>query len=131
MKVLTIKQPWATLIMQGDKRFEFRSWQTKYRGALLIHAGKGIDKEAVKRLANYLPKELTQGKILGKVTLVDCIKITPEFKEELLKENNEIYTKSSFQETYGWQLEDVHVFDEPIDAKGHLSLWDYDFENEK
>lgn len=27
MKVLTIKQPWATLIIQGDKRFEFRSWQ--------------------------------------------------------------------------------------------------------
>ena len=50
MKVLTIKQPWATLIMQGDKRFEFRSWQTKYRGDLLIHAGKGIDKEAMKRL---------------------------------------------------------------------------------
>ena len=49
MKVLTIKQPWATLIMQGNKRFEFRSWQTKYRGELLIHAGKGIDKEAVKR----------------------------------------------------------------------------------
>lgn len=55
MKVLTIKQPWATLIMQGDKRFEFRSWQTKYRGDLLIHAGKGIDKEAMKRLAKYLP----------------------------------------------------------------------------
>ena len=58
MKVLTIKQPWATLIMQGNKRFEFRSWQTKYMGELLIHAGKGIDKEAVKRLANYLPQEL-------------------------------------------------------------------------
>ena len=40
MKVLTIKQPWATLIMQKDKRFEFRSWRTKYRGDLLIHAGK-------------------------------------------------------------------------------------------
>lgn len=50
MKVITIKQPWATLIMQGYKRFEFRSWQTKYRGDLLIHAGKGRDKEAVKRL---------------------------------------------------------------------------------
>lgn len=49
MKVLTIKQPWATLIIQGDKRFEFRSWQTKYRGDLLIHAGKGIDKEAMKK----------------------------------------------------------------------------------
>lgn len=74
MKVLTIKQPWATLIMQGNKRYEFRSWQTKYRGELLIHAGKGIDKEAMKRLSKYLPKELLVGKILGKVTLVDCIK---------------------------------------------------------
>ena len=131
MKVLTIKQPWATLIMQKNKRFEFRSWQTKYRGELLIHAGKGIDKEAVKRLAKYLPKELPQEKILGKVTLVDCIKITPEFKEELLKENSDIYTKSSFQENYGWQLENIHDFDEPITVKGHLSLWDYDLENEK
>ena len=58
MKVLTIKQPWATLIMQGDKRFEFRSWQTKYRGDLLIHAGKGIDKVAMKRLSKYIPEEI-------------------------------------------------------------------------
>ena len=131
MKVLTIKQPWATLIMQGNKRFEFRSWQTKYRGDLLIHAGKGIDKEAMKRLSKYIMQDLPSGKILGKVTLVDCIKITHEFKEELLKENSDIYTKSSFQENYGWQLEDVYVFAEPIEAKGHLSLWEYDLENEK
>lgn len=126
MKVLTIKQPWATLIMQGDKRFEFRSWQTKYRGDLLIHAGKGIDKEAMERLAKYLPKELSYGKILGKVKLVDCIKMSPEFKELLLKENSDIYTKSSFKENYGWQVTDVEVFENPIDAKGHLSLWEYD-----
>lgn len=126
MKVLTIRQPWATLIMQGDKRFEFRSWRTKYRGELLIHAGKGIDKEAFKRLEKYLPKDLPLGKILGKVKLVDCIRMSPEFKEELLKENNDIYTKSSFNENFGWQLENVQVFDAPIDATGHLSLWEYD-----
>ena len=128
MKVLTIKQPWATLIMQGYKRFEFRSWQTKYRGDLLIHAGKGIDKEAIKRLEKYLPEELPTGKILGKVTLVDCIKMSPEFKEELLKENRDIYTKSSFQENYGWQMDNVQVFKDPIEAKGHLSLWEYNIE---
>ena len=128
MKTLTIKQPWATLIMQGNKRFEFRNWQTKYRGELLIHAGKSIDKEAIKRLEKYLPKELPLGKILGKVTLVDCIKMSPEFKEELLKENRDIYTKSSFQEKYGWQVENVQVFDETIEAKGHLSLWEYNIE---
>ena len=85
MKVLTIKQPWATLIMQGNKSYEFRSWQTKYRGDLLIHAGKGIDKEAMKRLAKYIPKELPVGKILGKVTLVDCIKCDDDFKGKCLK----------------------------------------------
>lgn len=126
MKVLTIKQPWATLIMQGDKRFEFRSWQTKYRGDLLIHAGNGIDKEAMKRLVKYLPDEIPLGKILGKVTLVDCIRMCPEFKEILLKENSDIYTKSSFSENFAWQVENVQVFDEPIEAKGHLSLWEYD-----
>ena len=127
MKVLTIKQPWATLIIQGDKRFEFRSWQTKYRGDLLIHAGKGIDKQAAKRLAKYLPENLPLGKILGKVKLVDCIKMSPEFKEILLKENDEIY-KNSFKENYGWQLENVEVFKNPIEIKGHLSLWEYNYE---
>ncbi len=125
MKVLTIKQPWATLIMQGDKRFEFRSWKTKYRGDLLIHAGKGIDKEAMKRLAKYLPEKLEYGKILGKVKLVDCIEKSPEFKELLLKENKDIYTKSSFQENYGWQVTDVEVFEKPIEVKGQLGLWNY------
>lgn len=131
MKALTIKQPWATLIMQGDKRFEFRSWQTKYRGDLLIHAGKGIDKEAMKRLEKYLPAKLIYGKILGKVKLVDCIKMSPEFKELLLKENSDIYTESSFQENYGWQVSDVEVFENPIDAKGHLSLWEYNMKKIK
>ena len=126
MKVLTIKQPWASLIMLGIKKYEFRSWQTKYRGDLLIHAGKGIDKEAIKRLSKYIPKDMTTGKILGKVTLVDCVKMSPEFKEMLLKENKDIYTDSSFKENYGWQLENVEVFDEPIEAKGKLSLWEYD-----
>ncbi|MBR3132933.1 MAG: ASCH domain-containing protein [Clostridia bacterium] len=126
MKVLTIKQPWASLIMQGDKRFEFRSWQTKYRGELLIHAGKGIDKEAMKRLAKYVKGDMPSGKILCKVKLVDCIKMSPEFKEMLLKENSDIYTDSSFKENYGWQVTDVEVFDKPIEAKGKLSLWDFD-----
>ncbi len=114
MKVLTIKQPWASLIIQGYKKFKFRSWQTKYRGELLIHAGKGIDTEAVKRLKKYIPEDMPLGKIIGQVKLVDCIKMSPEFKEILLKEN------------YGWQLTNIQKFDEPIEAKGHLSLWKYD-----
>ena len=126
MKVLTIKQPWATLIMQGNKRYEFRSQKTKYRGELLIHVGKGIDKEAMKRLAKYIPKDMPSGKILGKVTLVDCIKCDDNFKEMCLKENKDVYAKSTFVEKYAWQLDDVEVFDKTIKAKGKLSLWEYE-----
>ena len=126
MKVLTIKQPWATLIMEGYKRFEFRSWQTKYRGDLLIHAGKGIDKEALKRLEKYIPENIPTGKILGKVTLTDCIKCDEKFKEMCLKENKDVYAKSTFAERYAWQLADVEVFAEPVDAKGKLSLWEFE-----
>ena len=79
----------------------------------------------MKGLAKYIPEDLPVGKILGKVRLVDCIKMSTEFKEMLLKENADIYTDSSFKENYGWQLENVEVFDEPIEAKGKLSLWGY------
>lgn len=82
----------------------------------------------MKRLKKYIPEDMPLGKIIGKVKLVDCIKMSPEFKEMLLKENNEIYTKSSFQENYGWQVENVEVFNHPMPVKGQLSLWEYEVE---
>lgn len=53
MKVITIKQPYASLIAEGLKRYEFRTWRTRYRGEILIHAGKGVDKEAMKKFECY------------------------------------------------------------------------------
>lgn len=42
MKVLTLTQPWATLVAIGAKKIETRSWPTSYRGPLAIHAAKGL-----------------------------------------------------------------------------------------
>lgn len=126
MKVLTIKQPWATLIIQGNKKFEFRSWKTNYRGEILIHAGKSIDKEAVERLKKYLPKELPLGKILGKAVITDCIPMDEEFSQMLSNENNEIYTTYSFSRNYGFKLENIKKFDNYIEVKGQLGIWNYD-----
>lgn len=75
-----------------------------------------------------MEKDMPTGKILGKVTFVDCVKMSPEFKGRLLKENKEIYTDSSYKENYGWQLENVEAFDKPIEAKGKLSLWEYEID---
>lgn len=55
-----------------------------------------IDKKAMNRLAKYLSEKLLYRKILGKIKLVDCIKMSSKFKGLLLKENSDMYTKSSF-----------------------------------
>ena len=65
MKAITIKQPFASLIAAGLKEYEFRTWKTKYRGEILIHAGKGVDKKAMKKF-EHLNLEYPSGCIIAK-----------------------------------------------------------------
>ena len=127
MKVITIKQPYATLIAKGLKKYEFRTWKTKYRGEVLIHAGKGIDKEAIKKFSEY-NFEYPSGCIIAKVRITDCIKVTDEFRKELKKENALVYSNIINNKDYmgyGFKIENVEEI-EPIEINGKLSLWDYD-----
>ncbi len=125
MKVLTIKQPWATLIINGYKRFEFRSWYTNYRGELLIHAGKSVDKEAMKGLEKYLDIDIPIGKIIGKVNITDYIKLDEDLKKKLLLENDDVYKNSEIG-SFAFKIENVEKFKEGIEVKGMLGLWNYD-----
>ena len=68
MKVITIKQPFATLIAEGLKQYEFRSWNTKYRGEILIHAGLGVDKKAMEKFKDY-NLDYPKGCIIAKANL--------------------------------------------------------------
>lgn len=52
MKALSIKQPWAWLIVNGIKPVENRDWYCNYRGPLVIHAGKRLDIEGLMWLGN-------------------------------------------------------------------------------
>lgn len=129
MKTLTIKQPFASLITEGYKVYEFRSWKTKYRGEILIHAGKGIDKEAMKRF-EYLNLEYPRGKIIAKATITDCVEITDEVKAQL-KEMDPIVYKGAInykgeKNEYGFKLENVEKI-EPIEVNGALSFWEYNY----
>jgi len=76
MKALSIRQPWASLIVAGIKNVENRSWMTQYRGALLIHAGKTVTREDIqagqalcKRLRVKFPDNLPTGGYIGIVEL--------------------------------------------------------------
>ena len=84
MLALSIRQPWATLIMRGGKDIENRNWKTSVRGRILVHAAKGCTKqefEAANDFASYaLGREVTgtlskmpRGGIIGSVEIVDCV----------------------------------------------------------
>lgn len=129
MKVITIKQPFATLIAEGLKKYEFRTWKTKYRGDILIHAGKSIDKEAMKRFS-YLNLDYPVGCIIAKAKITDCVYVDNELKDELRKIDDRVYhgvvKEPNDWDGYGFKLSDVQKI-EPIYINGKLSLWDYDY----
>ena len=125
MKVLTIKQPWAELIIDGYKKYEFRGWKTKYRGKILIHAGMSLEKDMMIRFKDY-NLDYTLGVIIGEADLVDCILVDKKFNEELRNINPIVYGRSNHVENYAWKLENIIKYDEPIPCKGQLGLWNYD-----
>ncbi|GLC89353.1 ASCH domain-containing protein [Lysinibacillus piscis] len=142
MKAITIKQPWATLIALGEKKFETRSWQTKHRGALAIHAGKTVDKEACEDswikgvLAEYgitSWKQLPTGIVIATVNLVDCHKVGLSVGSVVCTSGPMIqgleYEFGDYTEgRYAWEFTNLEVLPEPITAKGKLSLWEWDKE---
>ena len=118
MKALTIKEPWASLIINGYKKYEFRSWKTNYRGKILIHAGKGRDNISIFNL------DYGYGEIIGEAEIIDCIKLDFNLKNKLLKENELVY-KNMPDSGYAFVLSNVIKYKERIPCKGKLSLWEY------
>ena len=126
MKTLTIKEPYATLIKEGIKKYEFRTWKTNYRGPILIHAGKGKDKKEIERRRD-LDLKYSSGEIIAKVDLTDCIEVTDEFREELKQIDAVTYKHIIEDKTwkgYAFKLENVTKV-EPVKINGKLSFWEY------
>jgi hypothetical protein len=144
MKAITIIQPWATLIALGEKQFETRSWATKHRGLLAIHAGKKIDKEACLRepIRSVLAKHgydadnLPMGAIIATANLSECNKIniasvtfasSVSDKGEILEiyEDNELAFGWYEEGRFAWKLTNIIPTRLPIPAKGQQGLWNY------
>ena len=125
MKVITLKEPWASLVVNGYKTYEFRSWKTSYRGKILIHAAKLCDKNNIDRFKSY---NLNYGtsEIIGEAEIIDCIKVDDELREKLLKIDNNVYSKSGFNETYAFVLTNCKKYDKYISCKGKLNIWKFD-----
>ncbi len=130
MKVLSLTEPYATLIKNGIKNIETRSWKTTYRGRLYIHASSTKipkayrENQALMSLVNN--KELSYGNIICSCDLVDCVEMTDEFIDDIRKNNNEYVTGIYAKGRYAWILKNIEILDNPIKAKGHLGIWNYE-----
>ncbi|MDD4809543.1 MAG: ASCH domain-containing protein [Bacilli bacterium] len=121
MKVITLKQPWATLIAEGYKKYEFRSWDTNYRSEILIHAGKGVDKAYLKKY-EHLNLTYPTARIVAKVSIVDTIKLNQTTNDQINKENELIYGNYK-REGYAWKIDNVVKINSNKEIKGKLSIW--------
>lgn len=117
MKTLSVRQPWASLIVAGVKTIENRSRPTRYRGRVLIHAGRTIDHDGMATVNEAMAEvgsvpsvdEWPTGAIIGCATIVDCV---TESVDEF------------FEGPFGYVLADAVEFDRPIPARGQLGLYE-------
>lgn len=130
-KVLTVRQPYASLLVSGIKDVENRSQRTNYRGTVLIHAGAKwheimeqlptkiwllgstpIEQQMVK-VAGVVARSDLFGCIVGSVEIVDCVQdSTSEWAE---------------RGQWHWVCRNAKVFSEPIrNVKGRLGLWEWE-----
>ncbi len=124
MKALSIRQPWAWLIVQGYKDVENRLWSTRFRGRIYVHTGKQPDKLSSmeegcigaelddKAWGEFLKREWPLGAIVGSVEIVDCV----------------ISSSSPwFIGPYGFVLANPVVYGTPIPCKGELRLFEVEW----
>lgn len=131
MKAITIKQPWASLIVHGIKPIENRTWPCpkKYIGQrILIHASavpvemrnpnSVFTKEQWNSFSLGYQREIICGDgfptsaIIGSIEIVGCVVNHPSIWAE--------------KGVYNWVLANPIIYEEPIkNVKGKLSFWDY------
>lgn len=133
MRVLSIRQPWASLIVKGFKDVENRSWSTSIRGEIGVHASSAkseddwedaiitasmiqtitfsdAEKWLIETIGDF--DKLQRGLILGTVEITDC--------------KRERTSPWHFEENWGFYLQNPKEIKKPIPAKGKLGFWDFD-----
>ena len=130
MKVITLRQPWASLVAKGYKKYETRSWKTHHRGDLVIHAAM-IDMPMPQRIRMNLaamgghffndnPHPLPLGTIVAVVEIVSCEIMDRDMIASM--DGNEKVFGEWQPLRWAWKLENVRVV-KPYYIRGRQGLW--------
>lgn len=135
MKALSVKQPWAMLLVNGSKTVEVRTWATKHRGPLLICASASPKNVFWFDSVEKVHRLMHAGCILGIVDLLDC--------RPMVKADEDAAWCDLMPGAYAWVTEPIsycrpdpikgalHLYDVPDDVPVRFdetdTLWIYDF----
>lgn len=115
MKAISIRQPWAELIASGRKTIETRTWTTKYRGPILICAGKSWWVKACSDHLVYLPETVPVGQAVAIAELYSVQQMTQEHEAAAM-----LLVRP---ELFAWHLRGVRRI-APFPVKGKLGIFD-------
>ena len=149
-RALSVRQPWASLLVAGVKTVETRSWRTRHRGPLLIHAASGgvppgwsggLDSPVAVACAELLAPGRRRpdptfpvGAIVGKVDVVDCVPVEeaaridePSFgawggawTERDLGDYDTHWSRGG---RWAWILDHPRIARPPVPLRGRLGLF--------
>ena len=142
MKGLTMTQPWASLVAIGENRIETRSWRTRYRGTLAIHAAKAFPADAQRLCRRWPYREmLAKGGYRHHADLPTAAVIAIAELEDVMAFDagtiDDVRARSAMGELpeheaefgdfspgrFGLVLRDVRVLAVPVPARGMLGIW--------
>lgn len=146
-KVLSIRQPWASMIVRGLKRFEIRTWQTSYRGQLIIHASSATPTKAFAEEAFEEYPEL--GELMERVgissleglralprsSIVGVVTLSDIFDAEQVQSKSTVDDATIMggldDDSYYWLLTNAIEIEPVSGVNGKLNLWELDEAVEK
>jgi hypothetical protein len=126
MNCLSLKQPYAELLVSGKKTIELRNWNTSFRGKFLVHASKNIDKKRLDFLGiDY--NRLTLGAIIGSAVLYDVKQYRHKIELELDKNKHLADIEEFGFCKYGFMIKNTRRFRRSIPYPGMLKFFEVDY----
>ena len=106
---LSIRQPYALAVVRGLKREEYRTFRTRHRGRMLVHASLTLEPAGLADYPSIDPGECWGGCLLGTVEVLDCRELGPR--------------------SFAWVLANPRAFAEPIACTGRTGVWPVEVED--
>ncbi len=137
---ISIRQPWAHAIVHMGKRVENRTWSTRYRGPIYIHAAKSMKRDEYDSFvwwynqvfsgSRYYKEppaidSLPRGGIVAKAEIIDCIRSQYALPHGITREQGDRFIVPWWQGPYGIVLAKVEPV-EFIACNGKLSIYEID-----